>query len=60
MLPFFSQPGGANILRKYSVRLQDEIGTWRKADWAFNGGLNNHSRAAKRRMYELRVAKLVD
>ncbi|KIM47500.1 hypothetical protein M413DRAFT_22154 [Hebeloma cylindrosporum] len=51
-------PGGANILRKYSLRLQDEIDTWHKADWAFNGGLNNHSRAAKRRMYELRVAKL--
>ena len=42
------------------MRLQDDIDTWHKADWAFNGGLNNHSRAAKRRMYELRVAKLVD
>ena len=60
MLPFFSQPGGAGILQKYSVRRQDEIGIWHKADWAFNGGLNNHSRAAKRRMHELRVAKLVD
>ncbi|KAF8167389.1 hypothetical protein B0H34DRAFT_681705 [Crassisporium funariophilum] len=53
-------PGGGNILRKYSVRLQNEIESWHEADWAFSGGLNNHSRAAKRRMRELRVAKLVD
>ncbi|KDR85694.1 hypothetical protein GALMADRAFT_234705 [Galerina marginata CBS 339.88] len=53
-------PGGANLLRKYSVGLSGDIDKWCKADWAFSGGMNNHSRAARRRMRELRVAKLVD
>ncbi|KAF8971683.1 hypothetical protein BDZ97DRAFT_2024637 [Flammula alnicola] len=53
-------PAGSNILRTYSIRLQNDIETWHKADWAFNGGMNNHSRAARRQMRELRVAKLVD
>lgn len=56
------QPGGAGILRRYSVRLDmkdqnNELA--RDATWAFNGGLNNHSRAAKRRVCELRLAKYV-
>ncbi|KZT73326.1 hypothetical protein DAEQUDRAFT_662387 [Daedalea quercina L-15889] len=53
-------PGGAALLRKYSVRsgcAQEDA--WKEADWAFHGGMNNHSRAARRRMRELRVAKLV-
>ncbi|KAF4612235.1 hypothetical protein D9613_004217 [Agrocybe pediades] len=53
-------PGGASILRKYSVKPCTEVDALPKTDWAFNGGLNNHSRAARRRMKELRVAKLVD
>lgn len=34
---------------------QDE--NWQKATWAFGGGINVHSRIAKRRMASLRVAK---
>ncbi|CAA7264805.1 unnamed protein product [Cyclocybe aegerita] len=52
-------PGGANMLRKYSVRLHDDADMWNEADWAFNGGMNTHSRAARKRMREFRVAKLV-
>lgn len=54
------KPGGASILRSYSVRVtttSDSVEQWRDASWAFDGGLNNHSRAAKRRMAELRVAR---
>ncbi|CAL1694421.1 unnamed protein product [Somion occarium] len=57
-------PGGAAILRKYSVKPQakTEAGepdeTWKKATWAFEGGLNKHTRAAKRHMRELVVARL--
>jgi stearoyl-CoA desaturase (delta-9 desaturase) len=55
-----TQPGGAILLRKYAIR--DEPGkndeAWRDASWAFHGGLNNHSRAAKRRMREMRIAKV--
>ncbi|KAF8203931.1 hypothetical protein BJ912DRAFT_1090838 [Pholiota molesta] len=52
-------PGGAAILRRYSMRLQSDGEMWYEADRAFNGGMNNHSRSAKRRMRELRVAKFV-
>jgi stearoyl-CoA desaturase (Delta-9 desaturase) len=48
------------ILRNYSARFEktDSHGEkWRDATWAFGGGLNNHSRAAKRRMRELIVAR---
>ncbi|KAI0931581.1 hypothetical protein AcW1_001054 [Taiwanofungus camphoratus] len=64
-------PGGSALLRKYSVRANScgdphddavspaaQEALWRKADWAFDGGMNNHSHVAKRRMRELRVAKL--
>jgi len=30
---------------------------WPDATWAFDGGLNNHSRAAVRSMKELRLAR---
>ncbi|KAJ3511348.1 hypothetical protein NLJ89_g4142 [Agrocybe chaxingu] len=52
-------PGGANMLRKYSVRMHSDAEMWHEADWAFNGGMNTHSRAARKRMREFRVAKLV-
>ncbi|KIJ13749.1 hypothetical protein PAXINDRAFT_176886 [Paxillus involutus ATCC 200175] len=52
-------PGGAKILRNYSIRRHVDGESWRDASWAFDGGLNNHSRAARRRMCELRVAKLM-
>ncbi|TFK56611.1 hypothetical protein OE88DRAFT_1709215 [Heliocybe sulcata] len=54
-------PGGSVLLREYSIRphKSDEKETWRDASWAFDGGLNNHSRAAKKRLAELRIAKLI-
>ncbi|KAF7796574.1 hypothetical protein EIP86_007755 [Pleurotus ostreatoroseus] len=62
-------PGGALILRKYALRgIEQEAknGTnadaesplWKQATWAFGGGLNNHSRAAKRRLEELVIARV--
>ncbi|KZP25296.1 hypothetical protein FIBSPDRAFT_918440 [Athelia psychrophila] len=47
-------PGGAALLRRYAVSPKGE---GMDATWAFDGGLNNHSRAARRRMSELIVAK---
>lgn len=55
------KPGGAGLLRKYSAVAQPEASRSNRcpnATWAFGGGLNNHSRAARRRMQELRVAKI--
>ncbi|KAJ7847859.1 hypothetical protein B0H13DRAFT_2238724 [Mycena leptocephala] len=46
-------PGGATLLRKYSVRPQQDL---TEASWAFDGGLNNHSRSARKRMREFRIA----
>ncbi|KAF8831729.1 hypothetical protein HHX47_DHR1001275 [Lentinula edodes] len=55
-------PGGASLLRRYAIRLREdneaEDQKWHDASWAFDGGLNNHSRAAVKRMKELRVAKI--
>jgi stearoyl-CoA desaturase (delta-9 desaturase) len=48
------------MLRAYSIRRGGVGEKWRDATWAFDGGLNNHSRAAKRRMRELRVARFVE
>ncbi|KAJ7193290.1 hypothetical protein GGX14DRAFT_16256 [Mycena pura] len=47
-------PGGATVLRKYSVRPQRD---YAEASWAFDGGLNNHSRSARKRMKEFRIAR---
>ncbi|KAJ4467419.1 hypothetical protein C8J55DRAFT_525938 [Lentinula edodes] len=55
-------PGGASLLRRYAIRPGEDdeadAHTWLDASWAFDGGLNNHSRAAVKRMRELRVAKI--
>ncbi|KAK1223610.1 hypothetical protein PQX77_013507 [Marasmius sp. AFHP31] len=53
-------PGGSSLLRSYSLQVESNSGTyqWKDATWAFEGGLNNHSRAAVRRMKEFRVARL--
>ncbi|KAF8554355.1 hypothetical protein OG21DRAFT_1382434, partial [Imleria badia] len=51
-------PGGAKVLRRYAVRTEQDGESWRNASRAFSGGLNKHSRAAKRRMGGLRVAKM--
>ncbi|KAG5637648.1 hypothetical protein H0H81_003725 [Sphagnurus paluster] len=50
------KPGGASLLRKYSTFPEKD--KCLDASWAFGGGLNNHSRAAKRQMRALRVAKI--
>jgi stearoyl-CoA desaturase (Delta-9 desaturase) len=55
MLNFYGQPGGAAILRQYAAHGREQ----HDASWAFNGGLNNHSRAAKRKMVELRIARVL-
>ncbi|KAF8554358.1 hypothetical protein OG21DRAFT_1100299 [Imleria badia] len=47
-----------HVLRGYAIRTEQDGESWKDASWAFSGGLNNHSRAAKRRMCGLRVAKL--
>ncbi|KAH0837854.1 hypothetical protein J3R83DRAFT_6080 [Lanmaoa asiatica] len=47
-------PGGAKLLRGYAIQTEQDGQSWRDASWAFGGGLNNHSRAAKRRMCGLR------
>ncbi|KAJ2918390.1 hypothetical protein MD484_g1993, partial [Candolleomyces efflorescens] len=49
-------PGGASLLRSYSSEaIKDRPDD---AQWAFYGGLNKHSRAAKNKMRGLRIAKL--
>ncbi|KAJ3533471.1 hypothetical protein NM688_g7277 [Phlebia brevispora] len=64
-------PGGAAIIRKYSLRKpqdkakdrnHDEVDPdlWKQATWAFSGGLNTHSRAAKRRLQGYTIAKLAE
>ncbi|KZW00434.1 hypothetical protein EXIGLDRAFT_604374 [Exidia glandulosa HHB12029] len=64
-------PGGASLIRNYAVRDADKklpsgqerdvpIGDWREATWAYHGGLNNHSRAATRRLRQLRIARFDD
>lgn len=59
---FSSKPGGAMLLRDHSVRSptgdEKEALPIRDASSAFHGGMNNHSRAARRRMRELRVARI--
>ncbi|EJC98738.1 uncharacterized protein FOMMEDRAFT_96016 [Fomitiporia mediterranea MF3/22] len=62
-------PGGALLLRKYSIRTIEDGDSAepksatsdraREATSAFHGGLNNHSRAARRRQRQLRVARVV-
>lgn len=65
----FEQPGGATILRKYALPQRiDVLGSeehgsetyalWNQATWAFMGGLNIHSRAAKNRLEEFTIATL--
>ncbi|KAH9849215.1 hypothetical protein C2E23DRAFT_888403 [Lenzites betulinus] len=55
-------PGGALLLRRYAIgavaRTQDADMSVHDADWAFHGGINKHSLAARRRMRQLRVAKV--
>ncbi|KIY73482.1 hypothetical protein CYLTODRAFT_448812 [Cylindrobasidium torrendii FP15055 ss-10] len=52
-------PGGASLIRKYSIKINEPERTKEDATWAFEGGLNNHSRAARWRLEELRVARFV-
>lgn len=58
----FLQPGGALFLQRHAVRqTSDNNGEeWRNATWAFGGGMNVHSRIAKRKMMSLRIARLIE
>ncbi|KAH9897743.1 hypothetical protein C8Q73DRAFT_640686 [Cubamyces lactineus] len=61
-------PGGASLLRRYAVggktqRLPGNAPSpsrpaARDANWAFYGGINKHSMAARRQMRRLRVAQM--
>ncbi|KAG8803349.1 hypothetical protein FRC17_006192, partial [Serendipita sp. 399] len=55
-------PGGAVFLRRFAVPKENlqENEDWRSATWAFQGGMNVHSRIAKKRMASFRVAKLIE
>lgn len=44
-------------LCRYSVRIDQDNAQARDATWAFDGGLSNHPRVAKKRMQALRFAK---
>ncbi|KAI0828851.1 hypothetical protein BC628DRAFT_1360971 [Trametes gibbosa] len=61
-------PGGALLLRRYAIgatmRKEDTDASAdggapaHDADWAFHGGINKHSLAARRRVRHLRVARV--
>ncbi|KAL7285077.1 hypothetical protein ACG7TL_000169 [Trametes sanguinea] len=59
-------PGGSTFLRRYAIggKTQGPKGPLatgepvHDADWAFGGGMNKHSMAARRRARQLRVAKV--
>ncbi|KAJ3545681.1 hypothetical protein NM688_g5600 [Phlebia brevispora] len=64
-------PGGGAIIRKYALRkTQDNAKEqnrsdanpelWKQATWAFQGGINTHSRTAKRRLREFIIAKVAE
>ncbi|QRV80236.1 Fatty acid desaturase [Ceratobasidium sp. AG-Ba] len=59
-------PGGSAILRNhlYSAKSQATENTdkalLKDATWAFNGGMNNHTRTARARMRSLRIARLIE
>lgn len=57
-------PGGSAMLRQYSVVPRSEATDVTKdypqnASWAFNGGMNNHTRTARARMRSFRIARFV-
>jgi len=54
-------PGGAELLRTHAVdKAGEKHGSmFYDATWAFQGGFNVHSRIARLKMKELRVAKLI-
>ncbi|CCO32978.1 stearoyl-CoA desaturase (delta-9 desaturase) [Rhizoctonia solani AG-1 IB] len=60
-------PGGTALFGQYSFRpvLGDiptdaEKNLPQDANWAFNGGMNNHTRTARARMRSLRIARFVE
>jgi stearoyl-CoA desaturase (delta-9 desaturase) len=46
------------LLRRYAISSEEPLEKWQDGSWAFDGGLNNHSGAAKRRMRGMRVARI--
>ncbi|KAG8738524.1 hypothetical protein FRC10_006753 [Ceratobasidium sp. 414] len=57
-------PGGSAMLRGYSYTPRAEKNARKAvlgdASWAFNGGMNGHTRTARARMRSLRVARFVE
>ncbi|KAG8687389.1 hypothetical protein FRC09_013515 [Ceratobasidium sp. 395] len=57
-------PGGSAMLRDYSYRPLETKNTDNtaldNASWAFNGGMNSHTRTARARMRSLRIARFVE
>ncbi|KAI9060513.1 hypothetical protein FKP32DRAFT_1655804 [Trametes sanguinea] len=59
-------PGGSTFLRRYAIKGKTQErdgrpmvdGAVYDADWAFGGGINKHSMAARRRVRQLRVARV--
>ncbi|KAI0297585.1 fatty acid desaturase-domain-containing protein [Multifurca ochricompacta] len=56
-----THPGGAGLLHEYAVFASPDEGSnkWNKAGWAFDGGVNKHSQVARRRMKQLRIARIL-
>ncbi|KAF8527541.1 hypothetical protein BU17DRAFT_39442, partial [Hysterangium stoloniferum] len=52
-----THPGGAKILRTYSLKVSDNEVIWQDATWAFDN-LNHHTRMARRRMRQMAIAKI--
>ncbi|TFK26644.1 hypothetical protein FA15DRAFT_587923 [Coprinopsis marcescibilis] len=50
-------PGGSALLKNYSFSI-DKTRGFKGVQWEFHGGFNNHSRTAKKRAREMRIAKL--
>jgi stearoyl-CoA desaturase (Delta-9 desaturase) len=49
------------LLRNYAFPMNPgKSDKWKEADQAFNGDMNKHSQAARRRMKQLRVARVLD
>lgn len=53
-----THPGGAALLLDYRVRTGIAGGKGLEADWAFDGGLNDHGWSAIQKMREMRIARI--
>lgn len=53
-----NHPGGAALLLDYRIRTGIKEGKGVEADWAFDGGLNDHGWSAIQKMREMRIARI--